>query len=282
MRVLITGASGFTAYYLEKLLVQEPACELYLTDRVKAGGKKIQCCDLTQNSSVDTLIEKIRPERIFHLAGSYTNNYETDYSVNVLCAKNILDALLKYKIKSRMLLIGSAAEYGFVKPEDNPVTENQPLQPSRIYGLTKVYQTYLMNFYCKVYNMDIVMARTFNLYGDGVKISKLLFPGRVAEQIEKIKKGELSKIMVGNLEAGRDYIDVQEAVKHYGKIMERGKSGEAYNVGSGNPVKMRDVLARILKEAGLDAGMVEERKLSGPDRTDISEIFADLSKINEL
>lgn len=282
MRSLITGASGFAAYYLEKFLAQEPGQELYLTDRVSAADKNILRCDLVQKDSAEALIGNIRPDRIYHLVGSFTDNYDIDYSANVLSTKNILDALLKLKTKSRVLLIGSAAEYGFISVGDNPVVESHPLQPMRIHGLTKVYQTFLMNFYCKVHKMDLVMARTFNLYGDGERISNLLFIGKVYEQIKKIRKGELSKIVVGNLEAMRDYIDVREAVKYYQKIMERGKSGEAYNVGSGYVIKIRDLLMRILKEAGLDKSVVDETKFAVADKTDIPEICADLGKIKGL
>ncbi len=282
MRVLVTGALGFSARHLIELISKDSGYELYLTDRVPGVNKRILNCDLIQKSQVEDLIGKIRPERIYHLAGSYTNDYDIDYPVNVLSTKNILEALLKYKIPNKILLIGSSAEYGFIDAKDNPVSERHALRPSHIYGLTKVYQTHLMNFYCKVYQMNIVMARTFNLSGDNKRISSLLFIGKVYEQIKKVKAGELAKITVGNLDAKRDYIDVRQAVKYYQKIMERGLSGEVYNVGSGSGIKMRDLLARILKESGLDTDVVKKIRLPTPDKTDIPEIYADLRKIKNL
>lgn len=282
MKVLITGASGFSAHYLAKLIALDAKCEIYLSDRVGDGARNILACDLIQKESVEALIGKIRPERIYQLAGSFTNNYEIDYSVNVLSTKNILDALLKLAMPCRVLLVGSSAEYGFIHAGDNPVNENQPLRPCRIHGLTKVYQTYLMNFYCRVFQMDIVMARTFNLYGDSKRISRLTFVGKVCEQIEKFKRGEITKIVVGNLETKRDYLDIRDAVKYYQKIMECGKANEAYNVGSGICVKMRDFLGVILNEAGLDIKIVQEVAPLVPDKTDIPDICADLKKIKKL
>jgi GDP-4-dehydro-6-deoxy-D-mannose reductase len=281
VKILVTGALGFTGYHLIELLSKQQEAELYLTDFFSNNVKNVLNCDLTQRESVEALLDKIRPDRIYHLAGSFTNDYDIDYPVNVLSTKNILDSLLKLAISCRVLLIGSSAEYGFIDVKDNPVSESHPLRPCRIHGLTKVYQTYLMNFYHKVYQMDIVMARTFNLSGDGRWISKLMFIGKVCDQIEKIKRGELSKIVVGNLEAKRDYIDVREAVKYYQKIMEKGKSSEVYNVGSGKSVKIRDVLGMLLKEAGLDMKIVEGEK-SGMDKTDIPDIYADISKIKSI
>ncbi|MDD5465395.1 MAG: GDP-mannose 4,6-dehydratase [Candidatus Omnitrophica bacterium] len=282
MKILVTGALGFTGRHLIEFLSKQCGPELYLTDFISDNAKNVLNCDLTRRESVQALIDKIRPDRIYHLAGSFTNNYDIDYSVNVLSTKNILDSLLGSAISCRVLLIGSSAEYGFVDVKDNPVSESYPLRPCRIHGLTKVYQTYLMNFYHKAYQMDIVMARTFNLSGDGRRISKLMFIGKVYDQIEKIKRGDISKIVVGNLEAKRDYIDVREAVKYYQKIMERGKSGEVYNVGSGGSIRMKDLLVSLLKEEDLDMRVVEEAVSFVPDKTDVPEIFADLKKVREL
>lgn len=281
MKILITGALGFTAKHLIELIAKKPEHELFLSDWAPGGFENILNCDLTQKISVEELIFKIKPERIYHLAGSFTNNYDIDYSVNVLSTKNILDSLLKFSFSSRVLLIGSAAEYGFIKADDNPVSEDHPLRPCRIHGLCKAYQTDLMNFYYRLYKMDIVMARTFNLYGDNKRISKLLFIGHVCEQIEKIKKGEIDKIFVGNLDGKRDYIDVREAVKYYEKVIELGKPGEVYNVGSGRAISMRDLLGLLLEESGLSMKVVS-KSLFIPDKTDIPEICADLRKIKGL
>ena len=100
-----------------------------------------------------------------HLAGSFTNDYELDYAANVLSTKNILDALLSSECKARILLIGSAAEYGAIDEEENPIAETHPLKPISIYGLTKVLQTQLMDYYYRMHQINIVMARTFNILG---------------------------------------------------------------------------------------------------------------------
>ena len=282
MRVLITGACGFTARYLRKLLAEDNRSELFLTDIHSDGNQNILECDFTRPGDVESLIGKVFPERIYHLMGSFSNEYHIDYSTNVLSSKNIFDSLLKLKISARSLLIGSAAEYGLIEPGDNPVSESHELRPVRIYGLTKAFQSCLMDYYHRVYGMDIVMARTFNLFGDGSLISTRLFLGEIDQQIERLKKREISAIMVGNLESKRDYIDVEDAVQLYQKIMENGQAGEVYNVGSGQCVEMRDLLARLLNESGLDMSVVQEKKLAVPDKTDVSEIYSDLRKIREL
>ncbi len=64
--------------------------------------------------------------------------------------------------------------------------------------------------------------------------------------------------------------------------MDRGKTGEVYNVGSGSSIVMKDLLALLLKEAGLDFKIVEVTTLPVPGKTDIPEIYADIKKIKGL
>jgi GDP-4-dehydro-6-deoxy-D-mannose reductase len=199
MKVLITGSSGFTGTHLVKYLQRNSELKISCVTRNKQQDNTGFICDLTDCNSVENLIQEIKPDRIYHLAGSFTNDYSVDYANNVISTKNILDSLLKSKISCRVLLIGSAAEYGLIKEQDNPVSEDYPFNPASIYGLTKVYQTHLMQFYCQVYDMDIVMARTFNLLGKN--ISRQLFIGRVYQQIEEYKSGKIDKIILGDLES---------------------------------------------------------------------------------
>ena len=147
MRILVTGAAGFTAFHLAKLLAANgdtPAVcdELYFssqqTDKPEYCANYIPC-DLSQFEAVNSLISSINPNQIYHLAGSFTNDYSLDYAANVLSTKNILDSLLQSGINARVLLIGSAAEYGAIEKADNPIPESHALRPVSIYGLTKVY-----------------------------------------------------------------------------------------------------------------------------------------------
>ncbi len=278
MRVLITGARGFTARYLVDRLKQK--YELYLTDLVAGGVEENwRQCDLTDLPSVIGLIAGTRPDRIYNLAGGFSNSYEDDYRGNVLAAKNLLDAVLREGLGCRVLLVGSAAEYGLVPPEDNPVKEDHPLNPVSVYGLTKAFQTHLMKFYGAVHGMDVVMARAFNLLGRGV--SKRLFAGNLFDQIDRYKRGEIARISLGNLNNRRDYIDIGAAVERYAAVMERGESGEVYNVGSGRSVRVYDLLEKILRENGLDIGVVEE-KAAGHGRFDVPDIYADITKIKKI
>lgn len=280
MRVLVTGAQGFSANCLIALLSQESKLELFLTDLRRKDEDNWYACDLTNREAVYQLLEEIKPQQVYHLAGTFSNEYEIDYKTNVLSTKNILDGSLRDNLHCRILLVGSSAEYGNVPESDNPVKEDHALSPVSIYGLTKTYQTYLMKYYCNVHEMDIVMARPFNLFGKG--ISNKLFIGRLYEQIDEYKKGKISKIILGNLQNRRDYIDVKEAIEDYKIIMEYGKTGQIYNVGSGKSVKIYDLLKKILDENNLSMDIIEEKYIDDLKKLDIEEVYADIVKISHL
>ena len=280
MKILVTGANGFSARYLIEHLSQHGCGEIYRTDLMSAGDARFFQCDLAQENQVATLIQHVEPDQIYHLAGTFTNDYQTDYDANVLSSRNLLETVRASGRRCRLLLIGSCAEYGSLAAAESPVSEEHQLLPVSIYGLTKVYQTYLAKFYVAVHKLDVVIARPFNLLGPGM--SSRLFVGHVYEQIAAYRKGEIAKISVGNLESRRDYISVKDAVCAYATIMQSGAAGEVYNVGSGSSVKIRDLLERLLKENGLGMEVVEQMHPAMGNKVDISDLFADVRKLSSL
>lgn len=280
MKLLVTGAAGCTAAHLVPILTADPANELVLTDVATMESPSWQFCDLTDPGSVNSLLESVKPGQIYHLAGSFTNDYETDYRINVLAAKNLFDGCLALQLECRILLVGSSAEYGLIAEGDNPVSERQVLNPVSIYGVTKAMQTHLMKYYYYVHNLDLVMARTFNLVGRNM--SNRLFVGRLYEQIVKYKKGEISKIALGNLDNRRDYLSVDDAVRCYRKIMEFGTAGEIYNVGSGVSITIRELLRKILAEYGLSDDVVDANMCYSANKLDIKDMYADINKLEKI
>jgi GDP-4-dehydro-6-deoxy-D-mannose reductase len=280
MKVLVTGAGGFSGRHLISHLRADLSAKIScasVTPRCETGWL---FCDMTQKKAVRDLVRQVMPDQIYHLAGLNTGDYDSDYRVNVLSTKNLLEAIVEGKGRCRILLVGSSAEYGLVPEEDNPVKEDRALAPMSVYGLTKVYQTYLMKFYYSFHNLDVVMARSFNLLGRGAPGN--LFIGRVYEQIEAFQAGRTAKIVVGNLENRRDYIPIEQAVGYYALIMQRGKPGEIYNVGSGTSIPIRDILKQILEENGLSMAIVEESKSELLHKFDIKNLVADIGKLNKL
>lgn len=281
MNILITGALGATGRVLSRNLNStRSADKVYRTDQKNIDEYDYVQVDLTDANKVLELLASVKPDQIYHLAGSFSNDLLTDFASNVLTTKNIFEGLLHLGYKTRVLIIGSSAEYGFVEGSDNPIAETHPLNPASIYGLTKVFQTQLMQYYWNAYNVDVVMARTFNLIGEG--LSDRLFIGNLYSQIRSYKNGEIGDIILGSLENKRDYIDIESAVQYYMKIMSGGEAGEIYNVGSGSSETMRVILERILTTNGLSMDCVKINSLMTKNKFDIKDMYADIGKVMEL
>ena len=280
-KILITGSSGFTGRYLVDFLSSDPAITLHFADHTAGTeGPRFHGCDLSNAAQTAQLIAAAKPDAIYHLVGSYTNEYDTDYASNVVTAKNILDAVRASGAQTRVLLIGSSAEYGFPLNADAPVAEDHSCKPVSIYGLVKSMQTALMGTYVRLSDMDIVAVRPFNLLGSG--ISPRLFSGKMEQEITRYKRGEIHEIVTGDLSVERDYIAIKDAVAYYRLVMEKGKTGEIYNVGSGKSTPLRDILKRMLASEGLSLDIVKEGSHSVPGKIVVPKIFADTSKLAQL
>lgn len=281
MSILVTGASGFVGSHLLAYLRAHSNTRCLGLARTDSDNSDTVVCDLNDSEQVNETIKRLQPSVIFHAAGSFSNIFEVDLQNNVLCTKNILDAVIEHQPAARILLMGSAAEYGEIKRDENPVAEDHPLKPVSIYGWSKAAQTQLAHLYFKTYGLDIVIARTFNLIGQGV--SDKLFAGRVEQQIRAVLEGRAKKISVGNLDAGRDYIGIEEACALYDLIATKGVTGETYNVGSGTDISMRELLRKLLDQAGLDESIVEENAHGkNTPHSEVSVIYANIDKITQL
>ena len=274
-RVLIVGSKGVVGTQLVKeCIAKYGSNSLILPDRQKNSW------DVSNSKSVSELIEINQPNLIVNLAASYKENFAEAVSVNVIGSQNILDTVYKLGLKARIILIGSAAEYGDVTFEENPIPETRVLRPRSVYGMTKALQTSLANFYAPL-GVDVIVARLFNIIGKG--LSDRLLLGSLEKQIEELKKSQRSVIEVGNLDAIRDYISAEDAAKKLMNIVSYGKGGEVYNVASGVGSKVRDIVIKLLEENGLN-----ETILLRNDRVNKSQsrssyvVFADVKKYDGL
>ena len=280
MKTLVTGAAGFLGRALVQGLNTNIQDELHVTDLRPVSGGIFHCCDLLDPGGVGELLRTISPRRIYHLAGTFTNEYGADFRSNVDSTRHLLEAVRQGGSPVRVLLIGSAAEYGCVREQDNPLREEQPLAPVSIYGWTKACQTLLMRYYHRVHASDVVMARLFNLSGSGA--SNRLFVGRLQEQVDQLMAGKIREITVGALDAVRDYLPVEEAVRQIERVMLFGLSGQVYHIASGIPVRMRDLLGQLLQARGLSTECVREVPRPALDKLDPPAVYADVTATSRL
>lgn len=283
--VLITGVFGFTAGYLVSHLKQTYSdnVSIHGIDRRGKGsipGVEFHLCDLLDQEGLIRVLELVRPSHVFHLSGSLTNDLHADYLGNVETARNLLSGILQIgKGTCRTLVIGSAAEYGYPETTGQAIPETSQLKPVSPYGLTKVYQTYLAQYFARVHGLWVAIARPFNLIGEGM--STQLFIGHLHSQIQAVRQGKINVIEVGDLSGYRDYVDVRDAVRAYRIILESGTAGQVYNIGSSKLIQIKSVLEMFLNYYGIQEAKVQRQNVNGRSSNDV-RLCAETTRIKEL
>ncbi len=282
-KILITGGTGALGRALVRYLSQNSDIQIMTLSRnfVQSSGNHIhEICDIADYLHLNDIFDRFKPDIIFHLATAFSGDLEALYTMNVQHSKHLLE-LIKHKNKNvKIILIGSAAEYGCVKTHENPIQENRVLAPVSNYGVTKAWQTQLLNLYQSM-GVEVMCARIFNLFGEG--ISEHLFFGRLQNQIDEVLAGKKTVIQLGDLSATRDYISTEEAARQLFAIAKQGVAGEIYHVASGVPTTILALLTHQLEKVGLNLDIVENSKaFSNHKGFDIPVIYADISKIKNL
>jgi len=281
-RVLIFGASGALGRAVVTDLQRREGYSLITAGQQPCALDTIPYlpCDVCDPRQLATVLDEVQPDWVLHLAAIFTDNLVEARAVNVEPAQQILEWVQHGNRSTRVVLIGSAAEYGVVRPEENPIREDRVLAPVSAYGVSKAWQTQLVGYFARC-GVDVVCARIFNLHGPGM--SDRLFAGRLDRQIGEVLTGHRSVIEVGPLDAIRDYLDTATAAVQLLAIAHYGCSGQIYHVASGIPLSMQEFLNRELASAGLDSVIVREAAaLSNHSGYDVPVIYADLAKAQAL
>lgn len=276
-RILITGATGALGRALTTRLCAMASDIILFTPGRGNADNPLNLLDCDQ---IRCAVERTRPDMILHLAATFSDDFDEAYAVNVAATRHLLAAVESSGRPVRMVLIGSAAEYGAVTPGENPVSEDHVLRPVSVYGITKAWQTELAYLHASR-GTDVIVARIFNLVGP--HLSERLFIGRLHKQIEEIRRGERTQIEVGPLSAIRDYLSIEDAVSQILTIAEFGEAGKVYHVASGRPVTMRELLVGELAAHGLDESIViEGAVLTNRRGYDVPVIYADITRTTAL
>ena len=237
MRALMTGASGFIGSHLASFLTAKSVDIVQIKHTALDEGF----------ASIETMIKDIRPDVVFHLAGTFRASRTSDMIVaNCLFASKLLDAVKASEIGCRIILMGSAAEYGSVEESALPICEDHPPNPETLYGITKLSQTMIGRAFARE-GMDVVVARPFNVLGVGM--SDHLAIAGFARQLRDIKSGKSQAVLkTGNLDTSRDFISVHSCVQALWLLAEaKGASGRIVNICSGKAWPIRGIMERMLK-----------------------------------
>jgi GDP-4-dehydro-6-deoxy-D-mannose reductase len=293
--ILITGGTGFAGSHLVEALLQQGFSNIHVTAyslhenyvTKLLPAEHIHQVNLTNADDTAQLIKQLNPQQIYHLAaiaeaGQSFSAAEQTIVNNTVLQLNLLEATRLHAPQARVLIVGSAQEYDFLKlPPGEPsirVSEDHPLGPGNPYAVSKVTQDLLGLSYHYAYKLDVVRARPFNHIGER-QMPTFAVPA-FAQQIALAEKGQSAEITVGNLEGIRDFTDVKDMVAAYILLMEKGQTGEVYNIGSGHGVKMKAVLDELVSFSSFPITVTVDQDKLRP--LDVPAVIADNARIKQL
>ena len=247
--ILVTGSEGFIGKRLcKKLSKSNNVIGTFYKSRFKNNGNFILIkCDIRNKNKVFQLIKKYQPNTIFHLAAkshptfSFKNPIET-MNTNVLGTMNLLEAIKILKLKTKVVLASSSAQFGYKNLTELPVNEKTTQNPEHIYGLSKMIQQKIMEQYLKMYNLNIINAVIFNTSGKGKKFD--VFQD-LCSQVKKQNKNSKIILSVGNLENQRDFLHVDDTISALEILAQKGLKGESYIISSGRLTKIQKIIELI-------------------------------------
>jgi len=266
MRALVTGASGFVGRHLCAALAVAG------WDVVPAGASHesegFLPVDLRDEQTLRAALDIARPDVVFHLAAiAAVPDALADplgvYDVNALGTARLTRAVRSYRddggAPPRIVFASSADVYGRREPRYHPLLESYVIRPENPYSASKAAAEAILLGEARSFELDVVIARAFNHIGPGQ--SERFAIASFAGQLARIAAGGSPVLMVGNLEAKRDFLDVRDVVAAYVALAGGGARGEIYNVSSGTAISMREMLGKLIAAARVPVEVRED-----PDR----------------
>ena len=278
-KALITGSQGFVGHYLRQELEHHGYTVTGLDIQT---GEDVLEIDLLDKTAVESVIEQLQPDVVFHLAGqanvakSWAIPQKT-VELNVIAAINLMEAVRQKKTDCRMVLVGSSDQYGNLGEAGKLVSESVATNPQTPYAVSKKTQEEMASVYAKAYGLNISMTRSFNHAGAG-QGKGFLFPD-FAAGIVAVERGEQTCLRVGNLTAKRDFTHVKDVVRAYRLIAEQGRTGEVYNVGSGRTYSAQEILDKMCSLALCQIPIEQDAAKMRPSDTPV--ICCDHTKLTE-
>ena len=259
--VLVTGANGFIGSALVEGLEQNG---FNVIKYVSSMGSIVDFDFINEYRS-------IKIDHIFHLASKTFvpdswSNPMSFYKVAVIGTENILELCRKQNISMTFV---SAYLYG--EPKQLPISENHHPRPNNPYAHSKYLAEDLCKFYSNFYNVKVVIARPFNIYGKGQN-EEFLIPSIIRQALNT------KVIKVRDLQPKRDYIYLDDLIEGLIKTSEINNQFSIYNFGSGSSISVESIIntvQKIIKSNKRVESAEMERK------NEIMDVVADITKAQE-
>jgi GDP-4-dehydro-6-deoxy-D-mannose reductase len=262
---LVTGSHGFVGTHLRAVLRDRgwDVVGLGRTDRDSPGYVR---ADLTDPAQVTAALDAVRPDVVFHLAATPGARAGGDVTSVVPATHALCAALIATGQRPRLVLAGSSAQYGALRRDENPVTEDARTQPVTPYGHAKAAAEHVARAFGD--RLDVIPVRAFNHVGPGEPPTTVA--SAFARRIADVRAGRADTVAAGDLDAVRDFTDVRDIARGYADLAERGTPGRVYNLCSGRAATVGDVLDGLLAAGGLDRTVVQVAPSAVPASGSIS------------
>lgn len=265
-RALITGITGMVGSHLADHLLAETSWDIvgmcrwrspldnieHLVPRInKKDRVHLLYGDLRDYHSIHDVIEKARPDYVFHLAAqsfprtSFESPLDT-LETNVQGTANVLEALRKIRSEAIIHVCASSEVFGRVPREKLPIDEECTFHPASPYAISKVGTDLIGRFYAEAYGMAVMTTRMFT--HTGPRRGDVFAESTFAKQIAMIERELIPPVVkVGNLESLRTFADVRDAVRAYHLLVTHNPvPGEYYNIGGTFSCTVGEMLNTLL------------------------------------
>ena len=256
MRVVVTGGAGFIGKHLLDWLAANGHCARVIDDFSTgrpshvAAGTQVDCLDLTTVSATDLaeILSDYRAEGVVHLAGMHfipdcLARPERTLAVNTGVTHTLIEALSRHPVE-RVVLASTMDVYAV---EDRPHAETDAPAPSNIYGLSKFLSEETIAYgYRRGVCLAGVVLRLANVYGPHETN-----PHLIPDVIDRLDNPDGTELVMGYLGGSRDFVFVEDVADVFGRaVIGAPKGFHRLNVGTGNPVAVRQVVQTLQQLAG--------------------------------
>ncbi len=306
-RALVTGGAGFVGRHLIRALLRDgwqvTATALHLPTETSSSSRSVAAVhvarpmdaidaavhwcigDLRDQAHVTDAVEHAKPDLVVHLAAiSHLPTAAADpgmaWDVNVTASVRLLDTLARAHtagtLAPRVLIVGSAEQYGRHELDGGRLTEQHALEPRTVYAATKVAQEVAALQAWRSTGLPVIVARPFNHSGRGQE-PRFLLPALVARAVALRGRPAQEPLVVGNTTPIRDFLHVSDVVAAYIALLRHGTPGVAYNVASGVGRSVQEVAERILARVGRTPVMRADPALVRP--VDVPALVGDPTRL---
>ncbi len=266
-RALITGINGQDGSYLTELLLEKGYAVHGLIRRTSTfnrlriehlipGHKDkdlfLHYGDLTDSSNLNRLIEKIRPNEIYNLAAQ--SHVKVSFEVPEYTAETdavgtlrLLDAIRETGVNCRFYQASTSELYG--KVMEIPQSETTPFYPRSPYGVAKLYAFWITKNYREAYNLFACNGILFN--HESPRRGENFVTRKITISVVRISQGLQQKLVLGNLDAKRDWGFAGDFVEAMWLMLQAPKP-EDYVIATGKTTSVREFAEKAFHQVGIE------------------------------